>query len=75
MKQLFNTALDFINNYDVNAYVIKFEPRISFGKVIKLQGKAESNTKLLESFEFVFDVENSWYTYNTENIDITLTKD
>jgi len=73
-EKLFKIALEYINKYSIKAYAMNFYPGSYYGKEIKLQGDAEKNEKILESLEFVFDVENSWYVYSVDNIEITIVK-
>ena len=40
---------------------------------INFQGEFEHNQKVLDSLKFEFDEENNWYTYDNEEVSITIT--
>ena len=73
LAELFTEAYDFIYYYGLKLYVIKIEPSVMFGKKIKLQGELIPNCSVLNQLNFVDNEENNWYTYQHNNIELTLT--
>ena len=73
LAELFTEAYDFIELHDLKLYVIKFEPDTMFGKKIKLQGELIPNCSVLNQLNFVDNEKNNWYTYQHNNIELTLT--
>ena len=75
-EQLFKTALEFINKYEIVSYVINFHSHPDcMTKRIRIQGELEENEIAINLLDMKLDSENNWHTFSVGTIDLTLTTD